>query len=152
MRLWRISDFTDLRGEGGLFASGRWHTRGHRIVYLADHPASALLEVLVHLEVVIDDVPANYHLLAVEVPDDVVSRAESVTTSLPDGWMEDISVSRKLGDDWLISQRCALLGVPSAIVPYTTNWLLNPRHADADAIRIIETIHGVLDPRLLRKR
>jgi RES domain-containing protein len=25
-------------------ASGRWHSQGKRIVYLADHPSSALLE------------------------------------------------------------------------------------------------------------
>jgi len=47
MELWRISNYADLSGAGGLQAAGRWHTRGKRIVYLADHPASALLEMLV---------------------------------------------------------------------------------------------------------
>ena len=28
MRLWRLSQFTGLTGEGGLHASGRWHTQG----------------------------------------------------------------------------------------------------------------------------
>ena len=45
MRLWRISDFADLAGEGGLLVSGRWHSRGRRIVYLSDHPATALIEI-----------------------------------------------------------------------------------------------------------
>ena len=50
MELWRISNYADLSGAGdGLLAAGRWHTRGRRIVYLADHPASALLEMLVHM-------------------------------------------------------------------------------------------------------
>jgi len=48
MELWRISNYADLSGGGGLQAAGRWHTRGKRIVYLADHPASAVLEMLVH--------------------------------------------------------------------------------------------------------
>jgi RES domain-containing protein len=44
MELWRISIYADLSGAGGLMASGRWHSQGKRIVYLADHPSSALLE------------------------------------------------------------------------------------------------------------
>ena len=70
MRLWRISDHADLTGEGGLLASGRWHSRGSRIVYLADHPASALVEVLVHLEVESEDIPSSYQLVAVDLSDD----------------------------------------------------------------------------------
>jgi len=50
MRLWRISDHANLSGDGGIFFSARWHSRGKRIVYLADHPASALLEVIVHVD------------------------------------------------------------------------------------------------------
>jgi RES domain-containing protein len=71
VRLWRISTFTDLSGEGGLLAPGRWHSRGHQIVYLADHPALALLETIVHLQVDAQDLPNDYKLLAIEVPDDL---------------------------------------------------------------------------------
>ncbi|HXH47142.1 MAG TPA: RES family NAD+ phosphorylase [Bradyrhizobium sp.] len=51
MRIWRISNFDDLSGIGGLKTDGRWHDRGRHVVYAADHPASALLEVMVHLEI-----------------------------------------------------------------------------------------------------
>ena len=46
--LWRISNRCDLEGVGGEKADGRWHTaaRVKRIVYLSEHPAVALLEVL----------------------------------------------------------------------------------------------------------
>ena len=50
MELWRISNYADLSGIGGLKAAGRWHSQGRRIVYLADHPSSALLEMLVHMD------------------------------------------------------------------------------------------------------
>ena len=53
--LWRVSDFVDLIGEGGLRASGRWHTEGRLIVYLADCPASALLERIVHMTDMYDE-------------------------------------------------------------------------------------------------
>ena len=50
MELWRISNYADLSGIGGLRAAGRWHSQGRRIVYLADHESSALLEMLVHMD------------------------------------------------------------------------------------------------------
>ena len=48
---WRISDYPDLNGEGGRKAGARWHTAGSRIVYLAESPMAALVETLVHLDV-----------------------------------------------------------------------------------------------------
>jgi hypothetical protein len=51
MVLWRISNFAGLKGIGGLRALGRWHFAGRPVVYLAEHPAGALLETLVHQEI-----------------------------------------------------------------------------------------------------
>src|SRR5882757_3150182 len=107
MRLWRISNFANLSGEGGLLASGRWHSRGRRIVYLSDHPASALLEVLVHLEVDVDDLPVSYQLLAVDFPGEA---SETVSMgALPPDWRTNIAVTRQVGDRWLNAGATALL-------------------------------------------
>jgi RES domain-containing protein len=145
MRLWRISNHASLSGDGGLYASGRWHTRGRRVVYLADHPASALLEVMVHLEVDAEDMPRDYQLLGVDVPDDI----PAAFMGLPDGWSDDIATTRALGDAWLREGSSALLRVPSAIVPDARNYLLNPAHADAARIAIVESQRAAFDPRLM---
>lgn len=79
MELWRISNYADLSGIGGLRAAGRWHSRGRRIVYLADHPSSAMLEMLVHMDR--DDIPRTYQLLRASVPEDIV--VETVAAELP---------------------------------------------------------------------
>ena len=72
MVLWRISNYADLRGIGGLRAPGRWHFAGQAIVYLAEHPALALLEILVHMEIAsVGQLPDGYQLLRVDVDDDV---------------------------------------------------------------------------------
>src|ERR1700710_2443183 len=72
MELWRISNYADLKGIGGLRASGRWHFAGQPVVYLAEHPASALLEILVHQQLSHSEhVPDSYQLLRIEVPDDI---------------------------------------------------------------------------------
>lgn len=142
--LWRITNHPVLDGVGGLKASARWHLRGRRVVYLAQNPASALLEILVHLQ--IKNLSRNYTLLKIHIPDEVL--IESVG-ELPENWREDLTITRKLGDLWLVSQPSALLEVPSAIVPHTSNFLLNPEHTDASSITFTAEEHP-FDLRLLR--
>jgi RES domain-containing protein len=148
VRLWRISDFGDLSGQGGLIGAARWHSRGRRIVYLADHPAAALIEVLVHLEVDVLELPDAYQLLAIDAADDIMIDTVHAA-NLPADWQEDPLVTRDLGDAWLREGRTALLQVPSAIVPAAFNWLLNPAHAGAGRVTVAEVIRTRFDQRLL---
>jgi len=148
MLLWRISNHASLSGDGGLVASARWHSRGKRIVYLADHPASALLEVIVRLEVKAENMPDGFQLLKIDLPDDL--RADQADESeLPADWRERVSLTQEIGDVWLNEGLTSLLRVPSAIVPETNNYLLNPGHADAARIVIASAIRAAFDPRLV---
>ncbi|WP_159946766.1 RES family NAD+ phosphorylase [Rhizobium sp. 18065] len=70
MDLWRISKFTDLSGRGGLVVSGRWHYRGIPVVYCCDHPSTALLETLVHMDK--SKIPPSFQLLRITCPDNLV--------------------------------------------------------------------------------
>lgn len=148
MFLWRISNHASLAGDGGLRASGRWHTRGKRIVYCAESPAAALLEVLVHFEIEVGDLPARYRLLKLKVPDDLQVDRVSPRDLSPD-WVEDIQATRAIGDTWLTRSATALLAVPSAVVPETSNVLLNAVHPDARRIVILQSTDHVIDARLL---
>src|ERR1700760_2867377 len=134
MILWRISNYADLLGIGGLYASARWHTGGRPIVYLAENPSSALLEVLVHLETDEDQRPDSYQLLKLEAEDGVAFETVEPASLSPE-WMANEAETQSVGDEWLAGKRTALLRVPSAITPETWNWVLNPRHADAGRIR-----------------
>jgi RES domain-containing protein len=146
MELWRISNYADLSGLGGMRASGRWHTRGKPIVYLADHPASALLEMLVHIDR--DLIPASYRLLRVVVPDTLVIDRIGAD-ALASGWRAHPAATRNIGDRWLDRSATVLLQVPSVIVPEVKNFVLNPAHPDAASITIAEIIEALFDPRLL---
>ena len=148
MILWRISNHLSLTGDGALRASGRWHTRGRRIVYCAQTPAAALLEILVHSEIKVRDLPARYRLLKLEAPNDV--EVERVSRDqLPTDWLDNTHVTRATGDAWLAKNRSPLLLVPSAVVPETYNILLNPAHPGADRIVIAQVSDHAIDPRLL---
>ena len=149
MILWRVSNHAALDGGGGLRASGRWHSRGRRIVYCALGPAAALLETLVHAEIDAEDIPVTFRYLEIEAPEPVSIEAAEVDTLGP-GWRRDPLATRRIGDGWLLSGRTALLRVPSAIVPATWNVLLNPRHPDAGQVRVVRIHDQPLDLRLVR--
>jgi hypothetical protein len=72
MDLWRISKYRSLSGEGGRLFDARWNSAGHPVVYLADSPAGAVLEVLVHLELQGKQQPPPYTLLHITAPDGVM--------------------------------------------------------------------------------
>lgn len=150
MIVWRISNYADLTGQGGLRAPARWHNKGKPIVYAASSPASALLEVLVHLELAdLDALPDAYQLLMIEVPDDLtVVTLEKA--DLDSEWLVREDITRSAGDAWLGEANSAVLAVPSAIVPYTQNYLINPAHSDAGQIRVVAQDHYPFDARLFR--
>jgi RES domain-containing protein len=152
MRLWRVSNYADLSGEGGRRAEGRWHERGRPVVYLAEHPALALLEVLVHLEVDPEDIPAGYQLLTAEVPDrmSVEQLGDDRLAAVAANWRRAPAETRKLTGSWFAERRTALLRVPSAIVPAAYNYLLNPAHPEARQITIVARETVEYDARLFR--
>ena len=146
MILWRISAFSDLSGRSGLMAAGRWHHAGKPVVYLAESPSAAMLEVLVHLEIDSEDIPDNLRLLRVDLPDAVSSQ---IVPDLPDQWEENVAHTRALGDAWLASGDALLMKMPSAIMPCTNNFLFNPLHSQARlATFSVETLR--LDRRRLK--
>ena len=130
---------------------GRWHHRGRPVVYMAESAAGALLEALVHIEAATPaELPRGYQLLEVGLPDD----AAITTASLPagDGWRQDITLTRRVGDEWLATGASLLLRVPSALVERTFNHLFNPAFAQARDCRIVSAGQWPFDSRLFPGR
>lgn len=147
MVLWRISRHLDLSGTGGLRAPARWHHAGHPVIYLATSPAAALLEVCAHTSA--NDVPPSFTLLRIVAPDDL--RLMSIgPISLPPDWVTRFDVTRAIGTNWLRGRESPLLQVPSALVPETTNILLNPSHPQAQKYAIVSSSSYPFDLRLKR--
>lgn len=148
MKLWRISNYSTLDGIGGVRAGGRWHNRGIPVTYLSESPALAMLETLVHLELDPSEIPDSYQLLEVECPEAVtVSRLSD--NALDDTWRTKEEFTRAIGDEWLTRGTESLLAVPSALVPDSYNYLLNPRHEDAKHLSVLTVRTHPYDSRLL---
>ncbi|HTX74801.1 MAG TPA: RES family NAD+ phosphorylase [Terracidiphilus sp.] len=147
MILWRVSNYASLDGSGGLYVSGRWHTKGHAIVYCAQNPATALLETLVHIEIDAEDRPERFQVLKIEGPE-TLSSERMEPASLPADWPSNIAETQSVGDRWLAKQRTLLLEVPSVLVPETWNVLVNPQHPEANLLRIAAIYGHAFDARL----
>jgi RES domain-containing protein len=134
MDLWRLCrrPHADLSGEGARIFGGRWNSPGRPVVYLAEHPALAALEVRVHLDLPFELLPSDFVLMRVMLPDGLI-------TEMADAGSETVAT----GDAWLVEGRSVALRVPSVLLPYAWNVLLNPRHPEAPRASIggIEPFH-----------
>jgi RES domain-containing protein len=127
-----------------MVSAGRWNVLGTPIVYCADHPATALVEILVHIDA--EDLPPSYQLLEIDVPDDVVL---SVPILSPN-WPSDLTETRQIGTSFVTSNSSAVLEVPCMVVPFAKNYLLNPALLAQEGIKIVGSTNHPFDARLLR--
>ncbi len=115
-------------GMGALTIGGRWNSPGQPVIYAAASYAGAMLERLVHAGT--GRIPKNQRVVVISIPARV-SREEWTLEQLPRDWNScDSIVAGNLGDDWLQSQRSAVLIVPSAVAKFEKNVVINPAHQD----------------------
>lgn len=139
MTVWRVARaaFADLSGEGARLYGGRWNSPGRAIVYTAENPALAILEVRVHLDLEPDLVPDDYVLIEMDLGEAPAAVLETAPAD-----------PAAFGDAWLARAGEPVLKVPSFIAPRSFNYLVNPGHSGAGAVRIVSTQAFSFDRRL----
>ena len=148
MRVWRCTPRRFLQqafdGMGAVEASGRWHTRGYPVVYAAENPALAALEVLVNVGT-LSRVKNDYAVVPANVPDRLVYTLP--TGSLPENWRQypHPEAGRVLGDKWIREAKHLGLRLPSAVIA-GFNVLLNPSHPDFGQVDVDQRAVEYLDP------
>ena len=147
---WRIVKRAHLHlafsGEGAKRTGGRWNSPGLAMIYTSEHKSLAVLEVLVHLDVL--DM-AHYLTFQIEFDRSLVETLDDA--DLPRGWRAEMPAQSacRIGDAWIQQARSAILAVPSAIVPEEINLLLNPAHPAFKRIRVGKPTPFTFDPRLI---
>jgi len=116
------------------------------MVYTFQSPELAMLEILTKLN------PSAFGVrmaVEVEVPDDapVQDAAPAMLGHLMGG--ED-SDTRTYGSDWAVKGQSLVLKVPSAVLPVSSNYLINPLHPQAKRLRVVRQVEVSMDPRLVR--
>jgi RES domain-containing protein len=123
MRLWRMSTQTRLAEACWQEESGRWHYAGRAVLYVSQTPELAVLEALVHHRIGVD----GYWISSLWVPDGARIHAIALD-ALPADWRRRKALTRELGEAWRSEARYPVLRVPSAVVPLSHNFLINPAH------------------------
>lgn len=147
---WRIVKEKHARsafsGEGARIFEGRWNSAGVRVVYCSQSLALAALEILVHTQPVM--IRDKFHAFRVTWDESLMMTME--LKRLPKGWNAQPPglISRKIGDEWVKSERSVVLALPSVIVPLERTYLLNPKHPDFGKIKIRDETGFTLDSRL----
>lgn len=139
-----------LDASGSWMNGGRWNPPGVSLLYTAEHPALALVEILVHMPQVPYAHLPTYRLFTLEIPDDSfrVLSAED----LPPYWNENsYAKSQTILADWLANPEISAVGVPSSVMPDGINYLLHPAHFAYQRIQIVDEKALVIDPRLWDK-
>jgi RES domain-containing protein len=139
------SRFPANSGVGAALYGGRWNRIGTEAIYASESRSLAALEILVHFSVL----PRDFVLTEIGIPASVgILRLEA--SDLPAGWnSETISeTTQNIGDRWSQDATCAVLSVPSSIVPAERNFVLNPTHPDFPAIQFSAPLPFRFDSRL----
>lgn len=95
----------------------------------------------------------RHHACIEAVLTEAVSVERLQPENLPQDWgAPESEGSRSLGDEWLTQMRCAVLLVPSVLVPQEYNALVNPAHPDFERIQVGRVEPVVWDERLFKAR
>ena len=136
-------------GAGARKYGGRWNSPGTAVVYTAQSPSLAVLEILVHLNG--PELLERYVLIPAEMDESLVEKIE--VKELPKNWRAYPAPKRlsAIGDEWLRTGRSVALQAPSALVPAESNFLLNPNHSDFPKLAIGDPVPFQFDPRMTRE-
>ena len=151
LTVWRLTHEryvdTAFRGEGARRHGGRFNSPGTSVVYASESLALALLETLTGLERY--GQLHSYVFFHARLSDEQVSEVSE--TDLPDQWNQHPppSQSQQIGDRRASQNESVGLRVPSAVVPYSHNYLLNPSHPSFENIEIGPAESLAVDQRLI---
>lgn len=127
---------------------GRWNEVGVKAVYCSETVSLALLEYYVHSQN-ISYLPGKIEVAKIEFPGNLKVHTLSV---LPDNWNHypyDKETSCVFGK-MVKKENLLALRVPSALVPYEYNVILNPLHSDFRKVKVTEFLELSVDQRLRR--
>lgn len=133
-----------------LVASGRaarWNPNDVEMIYTASSRSLACLENVVHRNQI--GLNQSFKVMTIEIPDDlcmiVIERKK-----LPANWngFNNMPITQKIGENWTIEGKSAILKVPSSIIDAEYNYLINPLHPDFKSVKLLKSEIFIFDRRI----
>jgi RES domain-containing protein len=148
-RLCKSKYSDDLSGKGAEKTGARWNSKGTSMLYTSESRALCTTEIAVHTP--LGNVPCNYNIITLEIPDDSILDLDN--TTLPSDWKSfpHPDSTQKIGDKFISTGKYLIMKAPSAVVQGEYNFLINPNHKDFHKIKILNIEPFTFDERLFRK-
>lgn len=127
--------------------AGRWNGEGRKVIYCAESIALAFLENMIRRQGVgFND---DFKIMILEIPDDLKIRSV-MPGELASGWRSftDYSKCQSFGNSWYDEGITPVLKVPSAVLPESSNYVINSLHPDFKRIKILKVTDLVPDERI----
>lgn len=138
---------------GQLVASGlpnRWNREEEFVIYTGGSIALSVLELVAHRSGIHIALP--YKLLRINMETDERDITEVSLDALPPNWksITCYPMLQEIGSKWYLSHKSLVLKVPSALVQWEHNYLINTRHPEfSQKVSILSMEDFEWDSRLL---
>lgn len=114
-----------------LTASGRpnrWNKKGEFVIYTGSSRSLSTLELIVHRSAIKPAI--TYNVMVISISDDSALHKTLNTRQLPENWknISAYTTLQQLGSLWYENHESLVLKVPSAVIPFENNFILNTRH------------------------
>lgn len=149
MEIFRISTKKHSKELTASGSANRWNFEGQNVIYAGSSRSLSTLELIVHMNAVKPEV--EYKVMIISLADFDFLIKQVMIYDLPDNWrkMAAWSVLQKIGSDWYEKQESLVLKVPSAIIPYEYNYIINTEHIEfSKQVQLVRTEDYFWDSRL----
>ncbi|WP_315822559.1 RES family NAD+ phosphorylase [Paraflavitalea speifideaquila] len=131
-------------------SANRWNRKGQQVLYAGSSRSLSSLELIVHKGSVVPT--ETYKVMVISIADEDYLCKKIHIKDLPANWRTFAAYSalQKIGSDWFNKQETLILKVPSAVIPYEYNYIINTEHAVfKDKVHLARTEEYFWDSRLL---
>lgn len=144
----RKSKYADsLRASG---VANRWNKNKEFVIYAGGSISLATLELVAHRNAI--DIHSGNKLLFIHLDISKSEITEVKIEDLPKNWksIERYPVLQEIGSRWYQNKNSLLLKVPSALIHWEYNYLINTNHPDfSTKVSIFKTENFIWDSRII---
>jgi RES domain-containing protein len=150
METFRISKELYSKSLTSSGSANRWNIKGQQVIYTGSSRSLSTLELVVHRGAVVPS--EKYKVMVISMADEDHLYKQIHLNDLPTNWRTFAAYStlQKIGSDWVNSQETLFLKVPSAVIPYEYNYVVNTEHPEfRNKVYLTRTEDYFWDSRLL---
>ena len=150
MEVFRISKEEYSKSLSSSGSANRWNLKGQLVLYTGSSRSLSSFELVVHKGIVKPSF--QYKVMVISISDDDYLVKQIRINELPANWRSIASYSdlQNIGSDWYNKRESLVLKIPSAIIPFEFNYVINTEHPEfASKISLVRTENYFWDSRLL---